>query len=114
MATLLEWITALADRWSTSFGEELSTPGSPTSRFTTVQEALNAVSDALFYLDKMTKDAKLGTPLGLINCESETCPEVVEFHSVSNRLGGSGKTRMTPAGVDGWQRTGNGRANRLG
>ena len=79
VATLLERdATALADRWSTSFGEELSTPGSPTSRFTTVQEALNAVSDALFYLDKMTKDAKLGTPLGLINCESETCPEAVE------------------------------------
>lgn len=41
-------------------------------------EALNAVFDALFYLEKITKDRKLATPLGLKDCEVEDCATSVE------------------------------------
>ncbi len=42
------------------------------------QEALNAVYDALFYLESVTKDRKLATPLGLMDCDEALCPEEVE------------------------------------
>ncbi|MEN0067509.1 MAG: imelysin family protein [Myxococcota bacterium] len=34
-------------------------------------EALNAVFEAMFYLETQTKDRKLGQPLGLVGCSSE-------------------------------------------
>jgi predicted lipoprotein len=40
--------------------------------------ALNSVSDALFYIDFEVKDLKLARPLGLRECEADTCPELVE------------------------------------
>lgn len=42
------------------------------------QEALNAIFDAMFYLEKTTKDRKLAHPLGEQDCGTETCPEDVE------------------------------------
>lgn len=42
------------------------------------QEALNAVFDALFFLEKTTKDVKLAKPLGKLDCEDDICPEDVE------------------------------------
>ena len=44
-----------------------------------LQENLNALSDALFYLDTDTKDAKLGIPLGIsAACSQVSCPSVIE------------------------------------
>jgi predicted lipoprotein len=40
--------------------------------------ALNAVFDALFYLEIRTKDRKLAMPLGLRDCVEAACPEAVE------------------------------------
>jgi predicted lipoprotein len=40
--------------------------------------ALNAVFDALFYLETRTKDRKLAHPLGLQDCVEAACPEAVE------------------------------------
>jgi len=40
--------------------------------------ALNAVFDALFYLETRTKDRKLAQPLGLRDCVEAACPESVE------------------------------------
>lgn len=48
------------------------------SPYASEQEALNAIFDALFYLETQTKDRKLAQPLGLQECGEETCPEDVE------------------------------------
>lgn len=40
---------------------------------------LEAISDALFYIEKDTKDAKLGVPMGFNdNCDADACPDAVE------------------------------------
>ncbi len=52
--------------------------GSGSSTYDTEQHALNAVSDALFYVEMDLKDLKLGTPIGLNDCQSSSCPESVE------------------------------------
>ena len=49
------------------------------SPYASEQEALNAVFDALFYLETGTKDAKLAQPLGVSNCGDSSCPEDVEL-----------------------------------
>ena len=69
--------TELETAWDT-FSAHLVAPGGENPHFPTTQDALNAVSDSLFYFDKITKDAKLGIPLGLSNCEEELCPNAVE------------------------------------
>lgn len=61
-----------------NFRKELVEAGAGSSLFATDQDALNAVSDALFYTDNELKDLKLGKPLGLIDCFTATCPEAVE------------------------------------
>lgn len=39
---------------------------------------LKQLSDALFYIEKETKDAKLGTPLAFLECAGFACPNAVE------------------------------------
>lgn len=69
----------LVGRWEGGFLDALATAGAGSEVFPTAQEALNALSDALFYLDKETKDMKLAEPAGLApNCMTETCPELRE------------------------------------
>ena len=46
--------------------------------YSSSQEALNAIYDALFYLEKMTKDKKLAQPLGIKDCAQELCLEELE------------------------------------
>lgn len=81
---LAEQAADLAFIWSPN-GENfsgalaLSTGDTP---YTDEQEALNAVFHAMFYLEKTTKDRKLGQPLGEINCSTGTCPDDAE-HLVS-------------------------------
>jgi len=50
------------------------------------EEALSAVFDALFYLDTHTRDLKLGTPLGLHDCDEERCPDDVEHRLSESSL----------------------------
>ncbi len=72
-------LVAAWDPASGAFVRELQTAGDGSTVYPTRQDALNAVSDALFYLDKVTKDAKLGTPLGLTaECTDGPCPDRVE------------------------------------
>lgn len=71
----------LVDAWLPSEGnfiEELTSPGRGGALYGTAQEGLNAVSDAMFYLEKETKDMKLATPLGITGCANEQCPERLE------------------------------------
>lgn len=50
-----------------------------TEVFPTTQRALNAVSDAMFYVDDELKHMKLEAPLGLRTCTPGTlCPELLE------------------------------------
>jgi len=88
----------LVDAWSPADGnflEELSNPTRSGSVYRTAQEGLNAISDALFYLDRETKDMKLGAPLGITGCSAAQCPEALESqwalrskeHVIANLLG---------------------------
>lgn len=70
----------LAKAWSPegeNFQAQLAHPTSGTV-YTSEQAALNAVSDALFYLEHTVKDAKLARPLGLIDCTETSCPDALE------------------------------------
>lgn len=71
----------LADIWQTRFATTLANPGGSNRVFRTEASAVNAVSDALFYLDKQVKDAKLAAPLGRDDepCSAPPCLERREF-----------------------------------
>lgn len=83
--------TLLAE-WNTTDGyaAQLKAAGTSDSIFTTDHDAVNVITDALFYIDSFTKDEKLAIPLGLLanSCGSVACPEEVESllseHSLSN------------------------------
>ena len=50
-------------------------------------QSLQATTDSMFYLEKGTKDAKVGMPLGIIAaCPDLTCPEFVEAPYSGNSL----------------------------
>jgi len=84
----------LLDVWSAADGyaNKLKQAGSTDSEFETEHDAVNRISDALFYLDSSTKDGKLAEPLGLVanECGTQACPEAVESkysaHSFANIL----------------------------
>jgi predicted lipoprotein len=72
---------ALVTAWAPSGGNfraELLGAGVQGSVFASEQKALNAVSDALFYIELEVKDLKLGRPLGLGDCGAPSCPEALE------------------------------------
>lgn len=73
--------TALFAAWDPAQGNflsELAGAGDGSKTFTKDRIALNASSDALFYIDWATKDLKVGKPAGVTQCDAATCPEAVE------------------------------------
>jgi predicted lipoprotein len=72
----------LLDAWdpaSQDFTHEFVAAGAGSSAYASQQAALNAVSNALFYVEKEVKDYKLGIPLALSpECTQATCPEALE------------------------------------
>jgi predicted lipoprotein len=85
--------------------------------YPSAQAALNAASNALFYVEVEVKDLKLGVPLGLSpDCTSATCPEALEsrYASYSKRniaqtlrgfgrlFAGCSATAQTSLGFDDW------------
>lgn len=73
--------TLLLDAWEPTkgnFRNELATAGAGSKVYTADQTALNAISDAMFYLDKEVKDAKVGKPLGISECFTPSCADQVE------------------------------------
>ena len=81
----------LVDRWEAAgngFLIQLATAGISSEVYATAQEALNGVSDAMFYVEKQTKDMKLAVPAGISGCDEDTCPEELEsrwaHHSKEN------------------------------
>jgi predicted lipoprotein len=73
---------ALVDAWAEDKGKflvEFRTAGKGSTAFPSEQAALNAASDAIFYLETMVKDQKLATPLGLTaDCAGTPCPDRLE------------------------------------
>lgn len=80
----------LNQKWTgdNGFATELTNPGSEESRFDSAQDAVNAVSDALFYFEKQTKDIKIAEPLcgEKTNCPDSGQPDVEKVENpYSNR-----------------------------
>lgn len=74
--------TALRLAWDPAGGDflaQLTTAGSAGRVYPSAQEALNAISNAMFYLDTQTKDMKVGVPAGIaLGCAETSCPDAVE------------------------------------
>ena len=70
----------LSETWSSDAGDYSGALARTTidTPYASDQESLNAVFDALFFLEKITKDVKLAKPMGLLDCSDDTCPENVE------------------------------------
>jgi predicted lipoprotein len=64
--------------WEDGFGVALATAGEGSEIFSTAHDGLNSLTNALFYLDKVTKDMKLAEPSGVSECEKEACPGSLE------------------------------------
>ncbi len=60
------------------FGGQLAAAGTDASPYESAEEGLDALSDALFYLETQTKDRKLGYAIGEGDCEGDTCVEQIE------------------------------------
>jgi predicted lipoprotein len=65
------------DPYGGDFGAQLSMSGKAAT-YEDATTALNAIFDALFYLETHTKDEKLAHPLGLLDCGSTDCLEDLE------------------------------------
>jgi predicted lipoprotein len=94
-ADLVSNTEALLTAWNGSasaqgYADILKNAGQQDSIFNNAQDAVNDVSDAIFYIEKFTKDAKLATPLGVFanDCGLAPCAENVEsrfaYHSLQN------------------------------
>ena len=73
----------LLEAWRSSgdaFGDALTSPGPNNEYFASSLAAVNAVTDAAFYLDSQTKDAKLAESLGLGEgtCADDGCADSLE------------------------------------
>ncbi|MCC6625530.1 MAG: imelysin family protein [Deltaproteobacteria bacterium] len=77
---LLASARALVAAWSPSGGDFLGELREAGQRdvYPSAQAGLNALSDALFYLEKEVKDMKVAMPLGLRECATDVCPQLVE------------------------------------
>ncbi len=65
----------LVDSWSITGGNYRTRFVNPSN----AEESLNALSDALFYIEEETKDLKLGLPTGIqAGCSRVACPEATE------------------------------------
>ena len=89
VAHILEVNTALLSDWETQFTDTLASASDGNAVYDSAQDGLNAVYDALFYLETQTKDRKLAKPLGLVDCAEDTCPNDVE-----GQVGGDSVSRI--------------------
>ncbi len=82
-ARIVTQASTLAARWSPDdddFATALALPGEAPSPYRSDAEALDEVFRAMFYIDKQTKDGKLGLPLGLVEgCAAAPCIDLAEM-----------------------------------
>jgi predicted lipoprotein len=79
--TVAEIATALFTAWSPTgdnFLAELTKAGETSRTYGRKSIAINAMNDALSYIEWATKDKKLAHPLGLHGCDQSLCPDLVE------------------------------------
>jgi predicted lipoprotein len=79
--TVAKAASALLNEWSPTgenFLAELTQAGNSSRTYGKKRVAINAVSDALSYIEWATKDNKLARPLGIIGCEEDFCIDLVE------------------------------------
>jgi len=71
---------SLVTAWSSpqGFSRTLVDAGRGSSLFETQQAAFSAVANGPLHLDTDTKDTRLARPLGILNCESDTCLGALE------------------------------------
>jgi predicted lipoprotein len=83
----IEQIQATWEPSGGDFGGKLAQAGAAGSPFASQTEGLNAIFDALFYLETRTKDKKLGWPLGETDCGLDDCTDQLEspFAGASHR-----------------------------
>lgn len=65
--------TTLQSTWEDGFRTELTDPQNG-EVYGSTREAINALSNAMFYLDTTVKDLKLAVPAGISGCAENTCP----------------------------------------
>lgn len=68
------------------FAQKLKTADS--SKFDSEQAAINKITDAMFYIDSITKDAKLASPIGLSSnsCDNAACVNDIESRLSANSV----------------------------
>ena len=101
-------LQALVSRWADGFASELSSAGAGSSTYASQRDALNALSDAMFYLHDKTKDAKLAVPAGLLDCVQATCPQALEH------IPAQFSKAAVAANIEGFERVYTGGEDRLG
>ena len=78
---ILGTIDTIYDTWDPdggNFAGTMASAGEPDNPFISQELALNAIFDALFYLELRTKDRKLAWPLGIKDCGLEDCTGMIE------------------------------------
>ena len=74
-------LEGVAQKWDPAggdFSRELAKAGAGSRHFGSQQIAINAIVDALFYLESDLKDQKLGRPLAKSGCTGAACAKQVE------------------------------------
>ncbi len=77
-AQIVRDIEAIRAAWEGGFALDLAAAGEPSSSFADQRQALNAIFDALFYVETATKDHKLGDPASRGSCSADDCAALVE------------------------------------
>lgn len=82
--------TSLVNLWSgdNGFAKVLKSAGAEQSEFASTHDAVNRITDAMFYLDSITKDLKLAAPIGLAtnSCGTASCVQDLESNLSDNAL----------------------------
>ncbi|HEX6242173.1 MAG TPA: imelysin family protein [Polyangiales bacterium] len=85
-AVVREKADALVSEFEHEFLPQLAQAGAGSKLFDRTQEALNALTNALFYLDYDVRDMKLGGPLGhTMACSNVACPTELPHSKLSKR-----------------------------
>ena len=71
-------IEQIRSDWENGYGASLAQAGQDDSIFETDVAGLNAIFDALFYMEVQVKDKKIGWPLGLTSCGQADCTGKIE------------------------------------
>ena len=82
-------LTAAWTLEQSGFQSVLNQAGETDNRFETAKAAINHITDAMFYIDSTTKDAKLAKPIGLTqanSCGNAACIDDIESELSDNAI----------------------------